>query len=302
MTLHHAHLRDRQDVLVEAVKYQALGNDYWVIDRPRDAVALKDLVRSVPAICERHRGLGSDGVLVHDPRASRITIFNPDGSIAERSGNGLRIAVAHAVLEHHAGAAVTIRTSSSEHAATVHQEHDGTVVSTVTIGRIGVGPDAEGVGSPVDVMTSLGKVRAYRLSVGNPHCVVFGLPVTEDVCRTYGPEIEHHVMFPRRTNVQFVEVTDRGHVRIEIWERGAGRTLASGTSATAAAIAMMQVGLADDSVEVIMAGGRLQVRRASNGMLYLTGPAARVCLARFRLSDLSSGSSLGPATDQDRQT
>lgn len=279
--------RPARDALIDAVKYQALGNDYWVIDRPSNADDLARLIASVPAICDRYRGLGSDGVLIHEPRTSRIRILNPDGSIAERSGNGLRIAVAHAVLEHAASTPMTIRTSSSDHAATVHTVCDGTVVSTVAIARLGNNVGAEGGAESVEIATSLGAVRAYRLSIGNPHCIVFGLPINSDICRTVGPEIEHHAMFPRRTNVQFVEPIDRRHARIEIWERGAGRTLSSGTSASAVALALMHLGLADDAIEIEMPGGPLFVERRQNDVLHLTGPAKRVCFAQFRLSELS---------------
>jgi len=295
MTLEVGRARPSRDALIDAVKYQALGNDYWVIDRPRNADDLAGLIASVPAICDRHRGLGSDGVLIHESSASRIRILNPDGSIAQRSGNGVRIAVAHAVLEHAASAIMTIRTSSSEHPATVHTVRDGTVVSTVGIARLGGNDGAEGRAESVKIATSVGTVQAYRLSIGNPHCVVFGLPVDADVCQTVGPEIEHHAMFPRRTNVQFVEPIDRRRARIEIWERGAGRTLASGTSASAVAVALMQLGLADDAIDIEMPGGSLLVERGPDDMVHLTGPAARVCFAQFRLSELS-GAGVGLAT------
>jgi diaminopimelate epimerase len=126
------------------------------------------------------------------------------------------------------------------------------------------------------------------VSVGNPHCVVFGEPASRERCVELGPYLENHTAFPERTNVQLFEVIDRGRVRIEIWERGAGYTLASGTSASAVAAACMRAGLVDDHVTIQMSGGDLQVRREKSGHLVQSGPARRVYRASIDLSDFSS--------------
>jgi diaminopimelate epimerase len=126
-------------------------------------------------------------------------------------------------------------------------------------------------------------VDAVPVDVGNPHCVVFGQPVTAERCRELGPALEHHPWFPGRTNVQLAEAPDRATVHIEIWERGAGYTLASGTSAAAAAAACMARGLVGDEVQVVMPGGSLQVRREADGHLLQSGPARRVFSAEVRL-------------------
>jgi diaminopimelate epimerase len=125
------------------------------------------------------------------------------------------------------------------------------------------------------------------VSVGNPHCVVFGEPVTKERCVELGPHVEHHEAFPERTNVQLFEVIDRTRARVEIWERGAGYTLASGTSASAVAAACMRAGLVDGRVTIQMPGGDLEVRRTSSGSLVQVGPARRVYRASVDLADFS---------------
>jgi diaminopimelate epimerase len=137
----------------------------------------------------------------------------------------------------------------------------------------------------VHLDTPAGRVEAMLVSVGNPHCVVFGEPATKERCLELGPHLEHHPAFPERTNVQLFEVIDRARVRVEIWERGAGYTLASGTSASAVAAACMRAGLIDDQVTIQMPGGDLRIRRDRSGHLVQSGPARRVYRARIDLAD-----------------
>src|SRR2546425_740088 len=129
--------------------------------------------------------------------------------------------------------------------------------------------------------------KAMTVRVCNPHCVVFGQPVTKERCLELGPHLERHPAFPERTNVQLCEVLDRARVRAEIWERGAGYTLASGTSASAVAAACMRRGLVDDRVTVRMPGGDLALRREAKGSLVQSGPARRVYRARVDLADFA---------------
>jgi len=272
---------------IELTKYQALGNDYLVLDLPGP---LDELVALMPVLCDRFRGLGSDGLLAFDPRAMSLRIFNPDGSEAQKSGNGLRITAAHAVLEHGAGERFELRTMDRANAVRVLSAGGAEVVTEIDIGRpsfraADLPAEFEGEPESVTLETPAGTVSAVLVSVGNPHCVVFGEPVTRERCLELGPHLERHRAFPERTNVQLCEVLDRGHVRVEIWERGAGYTLASGTSASAVAAACMRRGLIDDHVTVQMPGGDLSVRREANGDLVQSGPARRVYRARVDLSD-----------------
>jgi len=270
-------------------KYQALGNDYLVVDLPGP---LDDLVALLPTLCDRHRGLGSDGLLAFDPRTMTVRIFNPDRSEAQKSGNGLRITAAHAVLEHGAGDAFELRTSDRANAVKVLDRKGAEVVTELDIGR----PSFRAADLPamfqgephhVDLDTPAGRVEAVLVSVGNPHCVVFGQPVTKERCLELGPHLEVHPAFPERTNVQLCEPIDRARVRAEIWERGAGYTLASGTSASAIAAACMRRNLVDADVTVEMPGGSLFVQRHQNGNLVQAGPARRVYRATIDLFDFS---------------
>ena len=274
---------------VKVLKYQALGNDYLVLDLPGP---LEELVALLPTLCDRHRGLGSDGLLAFDPEAMTVRIFNPDRSEAQKSGNGLRIVAAHAVLEHGAGNEFTLRTTDRANAVRVLERNGAEIVTELDIGR----PSFRAADLPasfedepehVDLDTPVGRVEAVLVSVGNPHCVVFGQPVTRERCLELGPHLEVHPAFPERTNVQLCAPLDRAHVHAQIWERGAGYTLASGTSASAVAAACMRRDLVDDRVTVVMPGGELAVRREAGGNLVQSGPAQRIYRATVELSDFA---------------
>jgi diaminopimelate epimerase len=274
-------------VRIDLIKYQALGNDYLVLDLPAN---LDQVLPLVPLLCDRNRGLGSDGLLAFDPAAMSVRIFNPDGSEAQKSGNGLRITAAHAVLEHGAGNRFELRTIDRSNAVEVVSKNGAEIVSELDIGRPSFRASDlpalfDGEPDRVQLKTSSGQVEAMLVSVGNPHCVVFGEPATKERCLELGPLLENHPAFPERTNVQLFEVIDRARVRIEIWERGAGYTLASGTSASAVAAACMRAGLIDDDVSIQMPGGDLQIHREKAGNLVQSGPARRVYRARVDLSD-----------------
>ena len=274
---------------INLVKYQALGNDYLVLDMPGP---LEELVPLLPVLCDRFRGLGSDGLLAFDRHAMSVRIFNPDGSEAQKSGNGLRITAAHTVLEHGGGDRFSLRTVDRANAVKVLSVDGAEVVSEIDIGRpsfraADLPARFDGEPDRVRIETPAGTVEAMLVSVGNPHCVVFGEPVTRERCVELGPHIERHPAFPERTNMQLFEVIDRGRLHVEIWERGAGYTLASGTSASAVAAAAMRAGLVDEHVDVVMPGGTLAVRREAGGDLVQSGPARRVYRARVDLSDFA---------------
>ncbi len=274
---------------IQLLKYQALGNDYLVLDLPGP---LSELIALLPQLCDRHRGLGSDGLLAFDPKTMSVRIFNPDRSEAQKSGNGLRITAAHAVLEHGAGDRFELRTADRANAVRILSRAGAEIVCELDIGRpsfraADLPADFPGAPAQVTLDTPAGSVEAVLVSVGNPHCVVFGQPVTMARCLELGPHLERHAAFPERTNVQLCEVIDRARVRAEIWERGAGYTLASGTSASAVAAACMRRGLVDDAVTIAMPGGDLALRREPNGNLVQSGPARRVYRATVDLEDFA---------------
>jgi diaminopimelate epimerase len=272
---------------IDLIKYQALGNDYLVLDLPGP---LDKVVPLLPLLCDRNLGLGADGLLAFNPPRMSVRIFNPDGSEAQKSGNGLRITAAHAVLEHGAGDQFEVRTGDRSNPVRVLSRDEVGIFCELDIGR----PSFRAADLPalfdgepdrVSLYTPAGRVEAMLVSVGNPHCVVFGEPVTRARCLELGPLLENHAAFPERTNVQLFEVIDRAHARMEIWERGAGYTLASGTSASAVAAACMRAGLVDDHVTIQMPGGNLEIQRIESGNLVQSGPARRVYRARVDLAD-----------------
>lgn len=270
--------RHRPPPLLHLVKYQALGNDYLVLDLFDSIDGLAELAAR---LCDRHRGLGADGLLVFDPSGLTLRVLNPDGSEAEKSGNGLRIAACHAVLEHGAGREFELRTRDRSNAVRILAVGQAEVSSEVDMGSPVFEPD-----DWVDIGTPAGPARCRLVSVGNPHCVVFDQPVSEERCRELGPYLERDRRFPQRTNVQLVQVLDRGRARIEIWERGAGYTLASGSSAAAVAAVLIHLGLTETQVQMSMPGGTLGIRQLPSGNLLQAGPARRVFRAEVNPADL----------------
>jgi diaminopimelate epimerase len=241
-----------------------LGNDYLVADPTELPFELTP--ERVRLLCDRHFGIGSDGLLVFEQPLG-VRIFNPDGSEAEKSGNGLRIFARWLYTTGRVSSQrFTIHTRGGEAAVEVGHGLD----VTVDMGRPTFRDDL----TSVDVDGT--RFEVVALSVGNPHCVVFRdrLDVTE--LRELGPRIEHNPAFPNRTNVQFVHSLDKANLELLIWERGAGETQASGSSSCAAVAAAHRAGLADRAVTAHMPGGELHIRIDSRGSLWLRGPVEEI--------------------------
>jgi diaminopimelate epimerase len=268
-------------------KYHGLGNDYLVI-HPADLAGTLDAGR-VQRICDRHYGVGSDGILLgplhSEGQDFRLRIMNPDGSEAEKSGNGLRIFVRYLydlglVQEdpftvETLGGSVTCRVLEGGRSVTVEMGRVSFLSTQIPV----AGEKREVLREHLEVA---GTVFEYSAAtVGNPHCVILVDPVSPDLARQYGPLIETEARFPRRTNVQFMNVIDRQNVRIEIWERGAGYTLASGSSSTAAAAVAHKLGLCDPDMTVHMPGGDLAIAFSGDFNATMTGPVTRVCEGRL---------------------
>lgn len=265
------------------VKYQGLGNDYLVI-RPTDVIG--DLETSqVQRICDRNYGVGSDGILLgplhSDTCDFRLRILNPDGSEAEKSGNGLRIFSRYLYdqgLVHENP--FTVETLGG---IVICHVHNGGKIVTVEMGKVSflstlipvAGAKREVLREHMDIAGTTFEYCAA--TVGNPHCVILSEQISPELARQYGPMIEIDSRFPHRTNVQFLEVLDRRNIRIEIWERGAGYTLASGSSSTAAAAVAYKLGLCDPAITVHMPGGELAISFSKNLTATMTGPVTRVC-------------------------
>jgi diaminopimelate epimerase len=265
-------------------KGHGLGNDYLVVEPAGLSFPLTP--PAVRLLCDRHRGVGADGVLAVAPSTRAdvgLRIFNPDGTEAEKSGNGLRIFARWLAEEHRVpGDAFTAETPGGLVGCTLRREAGHITAITVDMGSATfrseeipcAGPPREVVGEEIAVEGR--RLRITALSVGNPHCVVFvDDPARIDLGRL-GPALEHHPLFPRRTNVQLARVDARDRVRVRIWERGAGETLASGSSACAVAAACVRHGYTDESVTVRMDGGELRVEVGAGWKIRMTGPAVLV--------------------------
>lgn len=272
-------------------KYQATGNAYTVVD----AAALDAAGRSALArrTCDPRLGVGGDGVLlsVHPPPGAdaAVRIVNPDGSLAEISGNGLRI-FARWLRDLGRVGDEAFRVDTGARTATCRVAEDG-ASATVSMGRVRVD---DGPAGPLRELRVPGATVQYlAVDVGNPHAVVptDDADPSEAAARRLGPAIETHPDFPARTNVQLAQVVARDEVRAHVWERGVGWTPASGSSACAVAAAFRRLGRVDARVRVVMPGGTLTVTLEGDGAATLEGAVAAVAdgrLAEARLGALSA--------------
>jgi diaminopimelate epimerase len=249
-------------------KWHGLGNDYLLVER--DGLAAPLTAEQVRRICDYHFGVGSDGILEvvsADGDRAEVVIWNPDGSTAELSGNGTRIAARW--LARRGGASeVWITVGPREVAARMR---DGAEVET-DMGAVEVG-------EPETISVEGEQVELTPVSVGNPHAVIRRDPERAELLRL-GPLVETHERFPERTNVQLVRVDSPHELTVGVWERGAGETLSSGTSAVAVSAAAMANGWCESPVTVHLAGGDLLVE-LSDGEARLTGPAEEICLVQL---------------------
>ena len=285
-------------------KYHGLGNDYLVME-PGEFASL--IVRGdfIRLVCDCHFGFGSDGILVgpYGPDSAEaqlmaglagidvaalagslgaVRIFNPDGSEAEKSGNGLRIFsrflydTGRVALDQPfrlvtLGGLVQSRIMDSRQDIRIDMGH----VSFNSLDIPATGPECEMIG---EAMEFGGRVFpcCNAANIGNPHCVVVCEEISAGLAKSVGPLIENDARFPRRTNVQFMKKLDEHAIAIEIWERGAGYTLASGSSASASAAVAIRLGLCSSPVEVRMPGGTLHVEADAGFQLRQRGPVAYI--------------------------
>ena len=245
-------------------KWHGLGNDYLLVER--EGLAAPLTAEQVRRICDYHFGVGSDGILEvvsADGDRAEVVIWNPDGSTAELSGNGTRIAARW--LARRSGAnEVWITVGPREVAARMR---DGVEVET-DMGAVEVG-------GPETITVEGEQVDLTPVSVGNPHAVIRRDPERAELLRL-GPLVEKHERFPERTNVQLIRVDSPHELTVGVWERGAGETLSSGTSAVAVSAAAAANGWCESPVTVHLAGGDLLVE-LSGGEARLTGPAEEIC-------------------------
>ena len=263
-------------------KYHALGNDYLVLT-PAD-VGSQLTSSQIRLICHRNYGVGADGILFGPFETSEcdfaLRIFNPDGSEAEKSGNGLRIFSRYLWdkgLVHERP--FTILTQGGKVRSRVHK---GGRNVTVNMGRVSFdsgqipveGPPREVINEAILVDGQ--ELRFCAATIGNPHCVILRDEVSAEEAQKWGPLIEKDPRFPNRTNVQFMKILDRTNIQIEIWERGAGYTLASGSSSSAAAAVAYKLGLCDSQIAVHMPGGNIEITVSNDFLISMSGPVTKI--------------------------
>ena len=255
-------------------KMHGVGNDFLVFDR--DEVLEVELPRLARMACDRHFGVGADGILVPEVSTAadlKMVYLNSDGSVSEMCGNGIRCLARYArdrrlVNED----SFTIETEAGVKKILLHKD----------------GSSRVNIGTPVfNAGVRLGGYNFLRVSVGNPHAVAFletEEAVESLVLRDVGPQVAASLVFPNGSNVEFVFVRGANDLRMRIWERGAGETLGSGTGSGAVAVAAMRLGLVESPVRVHLDGGTVEIEWAGEGEpAYMTGPAEYVCEGRLIL-------------------
>jgi diaminopimelate epimerase len=282
-------LRREAQMGIALEKYHGLGNDYLVMNPERNSIMPSE--GRIRLLCDRNFGFGSDGLLYGpsiEGRRISVKIFNPDGSEAEKSGNGVRIFARYLKDFGYIRNDSFVLSTLGGDVHVTYLSDDGRLIKammgsvTFQSGLIPVeGEDREVIGERMSFGDAEYSVTC--LSIGNPHCVIPMDEISREKAIEIGREAESAPCFPNRINVQLMKVIDRGSIAIEIYERGAGYTLASGSSSCAAASAAHRLGLVGRKVTVNMPGGALEVELGKDGSVYMTGPVFRI--GRVRCSD-----------------
>jgi len=272
----------KEQHVIKFHKYHGLGNDYIVIDPRETKISLTEA--TIRLLCHRNFGVGSDGIL-YGPEIQgknfNLRIFNPDGSEAEKSGNGLRIFSRYLwdsglvktspFVIHTIGGDVQSEVMNNGDMIKIEMGQVTFLASKIPI----KGEEGEVINR--DIVIQGKSFRYCAANIGNPHCVLLCDEISPELAKEYGPHIENHAIFPRKTNVQFMKVLDTKHIQIEIWERGAGYTLASGSSSIASAAVAFKLGLCGNSITVQMQGGDLSIEFTKDFKATMIGPVVAIC-------------------------
>ena len=271
---------------MEFSKFQATGNDFILLDARN---AEQDWPKLAQAMCQRHFGIGADGLITADDSEIadlKMRVFNPDGSEAEACGNGLRCFAKYAIETNMVGRPdLTIETASGIRQARAHISNGEVRHAQVSVGM----PQFRAEDIPADVDSDAAPILGYTLelaecklvvslvSMGNPHAVSFTpVPVEDFPLATLGPEVERHPVFPHRTNFEIANVMNRNKVKARVWERGVGETLACGSGACAIAVIGRLLDYVESQVDIMLPGGVLAISWDGGGEALLNGPVARV--------------------------
>ncbi|NPV29774.1 MAG: diaminopimelate epimerase [Firmicutes bacterium] len=282
-------------------KWQGLGNDFILVESAELGFLSEE---KLPAfgrrICDRNFGVGGDGLVLLSPGTRGVLamrIFNPDGSEAEMCGNALRCVAKYAyerglVQER----AFKIETKAGVKVPEIILEDQCVTAVRVDMGEPvlerGLIPVLGPAGTRVieeEIRVDGESLKYTAVSMGNPHCLIFVPDVSQVPVRNLGPRLEHHELFPRRINVEFIQVLSPEEIVVRVWERGAGETLACGTGACASVVGGVLTGRTGSRVRVNLPGGQLFVEWAENNHVYMTGPASEVfqgTLSKFFLDQL----------------
>ena len=275
-------------------KWQGTGNDFVTIDCLKEPEAA--YVSAAVELCDRHYGIGADGILLvlpSDKADIRMQIINADGSEAEMCGNGIRCFASYVYEKGYVKfEEFTVETGAGILVPKIMEKHGAEAMVKVDMGE----PILEGekipvagygmnriVAEPITVKDKEFKMTC--VSMGNPHCVIFVDDAENFPIHEYGPLVERHEKFPKRVNAEFIQVIDRKHLRMRVWERGAAVTLACGTGACATTTAAILNDFTDRNIEIQLDGGKLNIEWADNNHLYMTGPAVQVFAGTYNLKD-----------------
>lgn len=273
-------------------KYQAIGNDYIVLDPVTFNQPLNPNI--IQKICDRKYGVGADGILYGPTNKNNnlsVKIFNPDGSEAEKSGNGIRIFSRYlfdrkyiknnSFLLHTKGGMVQVlkfNQSASEIQVDMGQPAFDTHITRALVHKSKTFNQLLGVD---DYLQTIDYV-----SMGNPHCVIFSDQISKQITCKLGVVIENYTLFPNKTNVQFAKVVNQHTIQLEIWERGAGYTLSSGSSSCAVVAVAIKKGLTQSPVVVCMPGGRLTISQSGTGSMLMKGEVSGVIMHGYIHTDM----------------
>jgi len=274
--------------MTEFAKLHGLGNDYIYLNAFTEQIEEYSLAELARILSDRHFGVGGDGIILIMPSETadfRMRIFNSDGSEAEMCGNGIR-GLAKYVYEQGMTdkTTITVETDAGVLRVALTVRNDLVAAATVDMGTprlnrseipmLGEPANEPVIDQPLEVNGDSFNVTC--VSMGNPHCVIFVDDVEHFTVADVGPLIENHELFPERINVEFVSVLGREHVKMRVWERGAGETLACGTGASASVVAGVLTDRTDRQVEVELLGGPLRIEWHEDEHVFMTGPITEV--------------------------
>lgn len=279
--------------MLNFTKYHGLGNDFIIIEDLSLDVSLT--AAQIAEMCRRRFGIGADGLILVRPSELadfEMAYFNADGSIGEMCGNGIRCMAKYIADKSLSDLdTLNIETGAGTKTVSLIKEH-----GTVTAARVDMGEPVftpglvpvltekeEFIDEPIEVEDKI--LIATAVSMGNPHCVIFVEAIDAIPVAKVGAYIENIDLFPRKTNVEFVEVIDESEVMVHVWERGVGQTLACGTGACAVVAAGVKTGLLGRDVTVRLEGGDLRVEWLEGGPMMMTGPAEKVFEGTIRIDE-----------------